>query len=290
MKRLLFILVGGFLASCSAGRLISEVSYRSFRNLDPMKHQISSLQEIPANAEIAIATSIDVKEDEVNITVYNLTDSTMTIDRTQSFFIYPDRQVPYYDPTITTHTHTSSTGSGSGASLNLGAVAGAIGIGGIAGTLMGGVNVGGSRSSGNSNSTTTYDIDQPIIHIPPHGHASLQRKFSIHDVLSGKGYTADENNQAFFGVCIAYSKDRMKSLRNFISAYYMRDLIIERVRREGRFFYPNEALRKIYTAKPDLFTEKLYWIYFDRKEHSFGYPEFDYGTQYYGEFSLYDYK
>lgn len=270
MKRLLIFILGGMLFSCASPRLVSDISYRSFRNQDSVKHRINSLQEIPATAEIAIATSISRKTNKVAITVYNLTDSTMAIDRTQSFFIYPDRQTPYYDPSVTTHTKT--TGTGRGASVNLGAIGSAAGIGGPVGTILSGINVGGSRQS--SNSTTTYDIDQQLIYIPPRGHASMQREFDIKTILSGAGFAQGNN---FFGVCIAYSKDRMKSLQNFISTYTMNNLLIVPVRKEKRKYYLNEALRSIYTAKPDLFTEKCWWIYFnndngkhtDRKDHCY---------------------
>ncbi len=260
MKRLLIIVLGGVLFSCASPRLVSDISYRSFRNQDSVKHRINSLQEIPATAEIAIATDISYGASTVEITVYNLTDSTMAIDRTQSFFIYPNSQVPYYDPTVKTHTHT--TGTGRGASVNLGAIGSALGVGGPIGTILGGINVGGSRSS--SNSTTTYDIDQPLIYIPPHGHATMGRKFNIEDILSGAGFVQGDGNQAFFGVCIAYSKDRMKSLQNFISTYSMNNMLIFPVRKEKRKYYPNEALRSLYTTKPDLFTEKFWWIYFGK--------------------------
>lgn len=256
MKRLLIIVLGSMLFSCASPCLVSDISYRSFRNQDSVKHRINSLREIPATAEIAIATTISWISKDVKITVYNLTDSTMTIDRTQSFFIYPDRQVPYYDPSVTTHTHTAGTGSG--ASVNLGAIGNAIGVGGVVGTILNGVNVGGSRSS--SNSTTTYDIDQQLIYIPPRGHASMQRDFDIKSIISGLGFAQGNN---FFGVCIAYSKDRMKSLQNFISTYTMNNLLVFPVRKEKRNYYPNEALRSLYTAKPDLFfTEKFWWIGF----------------------------
>lgn len=272
MKRLLIFILGGMLFSCASPRLVSDISYRSIRNQDPVKHQINSLREIPATAEIAIATAISWKTETVEITVYNLTDSTMAIDRTQSFFIYPDRQVPYYDPSVTTHTKT--TGTGRGASVNLGAIGSALGVGGVVGTALSGINVGGSRSS--SNSTTTYDIDQQLIYIPPRGHATMLRKFDIKTILSGAGYAQGNN---FFGVCIAYSKDRMKSLQNFISTYTMNNLLIVPVRKEKRNYYPNEALRSIYTANPDLFTEKWWCIDF-RGDRSAFYGEnpilFDY--------------
>lgn len=248
MKRLLIFILGGMLFSCASPQLVSDISYRSIRNQDPVKHRINSLQEIPATAEIAIATSIlrsvMAESDRVKITVYNLTDSTMVIDRRQSFFIYPDRQVPYYDPSVTTHTNT--TGTGRGSSVNLGAIGSLLGVGGVVGTALSGINVGGSQSS--SNSTTTYDIDQQLIYIPPRGHASMQRDFA--------------RGNSSFGVCIAYSKDRMKSLQNFISTYTQNNNLWVPVRNEKRNYYPNEALRSIYTANPDLFTEKWWCIDF----------------------------
>ena len=258
-KYLLTILLGLSLVSCATEIVVSEVNYRSFRNNDPIKHQLNSLHEIPTSATVAIGTQIN-EDYTVDVVVYNLTNKTMTIDRTQSFFMLPSCQTPYYDPQITTHTTT--VGSGRGTSVNLGAVAGAVGVGGVVGQALSGVNVG--RSSSESASTTTYDVDLPVVHIPPHGHALMGRKFSIKDIIGGAGYSPDENNQCTFGVCIAYSTDRLQTLDNFISQYNMNNLLTATVRKEGKKYYVNEALRQIYIAKPDLFTERYFRLWFGR--------------------------
>lgn len=281
MKRLLLILLGGLLASCSAGRLVTEVSYYSLRNINSSKHDISSLQDIPDNAEIALSTNISVRNGTIGFTIYNLTNLTMTIDRTRSFFISPGNQEAYYNPTVTTRTNT--TGSGHGVSVNLGLV-----------------SIGGSESS--SSSTSTYNIDQQIIHIPPYGHTNLEPKEASY-ILDGKGYAPDEKNQSYFGVCVAYSTDGLNNIQNFISTFYMNDKIVVPVRHEGRFYYPNEALRKIYAMRPNLFAEKYWWLWFDNYEVGerrnwdwdngpmYGKPKFDNHTRIYGEFPpLYDYK
>ena len=52
----------------------------------------------------------------------------------------------------------------------MGSVAGALGIGGVLGTLANGVNVGGASSTGTS--TTTYS--QRVISIPPMASVSLE--------------------------------------------------------------------------------------------------------------------
>lgn len=58
---------------------------------------------------------------------------------------------------------TRSQGSESGASMNLGAVAGALGVGGVLGTLAGGANVGGGSNSG----TSVTEYEDVILIIPP---------------------------------------------------------------------------------------------------------------------------
>lgn len=234
-------------------------------------HEIKSLQEIPKGAKIAIATQISVARDiiAVDVTVHNLTNETMSIDRTQSFFIMPNKQIPYFDPSITTHTHTQ--GGSQGVSVNAGAIAGALGVGGTLGNVLSGVNVGGSKSS--SNSTTTYDVDVPIIHIPPRGSASMARTFSL-------GSMMDVPADYHFGVCIAYSIDRLKTLDNFIASYCKTSSITVPVRREKHNYYPNEALRNIYQTKPDLFTERFYALHFYRYQYSAsGYEYASWGEQ-----------
>ena len=81
------------------------------------------------------------------------------IDLANSYIIVDDQARPYYVPTATTTTQ----GGSSGGSVNLGAVAGAIGVGGSVGRLANGVTVGGSST--NLNTKTTYS--QRVVSIPP---------------------------------------------------------------------------------------------------------------------------
>ena len=242
--------------SCASSNFVTQVTYRSFRNNDPVKHEIKSLKEIPQTATIAITTEIN-EDYSINVTVYNLTDKTMSIDRTQSFFVIPNGQIAYFDPKVS--AETNAVGSGTGVGVNLGAVAGAFGVGGFVGRALSGVNIGASSSE--STSTTTYSMDMPVIHIPPKGRASMGRSFSIKELIEGR-----MSGQFFFGLCIAYSTDRMQTLTNFISQYNMNSSLSAGVRQEGRNYYVNEALRRIYISKPDLFTEKYFRLWFGRKD------------------------
>lgn len=100
--------------------------------------------------------------------IKNKTDKPIYIDLGKSYFISNGGSETYYIPTSTTSSNSSSTG----ASVNLGAITGALGIGGIAGTLAGGVNVGGGNTTGTTN--TVYS--QRIVSIPPMGEISMPHK------------------------------------------------------------------------------------------------------------------
>lgn len=93
----------------------------------------------------------------VNVT--NKTNKNIYVDLANTFIERKGDVNPYYVPSSSTSTVTS----GSGVGVNMGAVAGAVGIGGIVGTLANGVNVGGGSSSSTSN--TVYA--QRVIIIPP---------------------------------------------------------------------------------------------------------------------------
>lgn len=111
------------------------------------------------------------------VTLQNKSDKTIYVDLGTSYFILGGEAVPYYIPQATSTTK----GHGTGASVNLGAIAGAAGIGGAVGTLASGINVGGGQSS--STSTTTYS--QRIISIPPMSSKSLEVK-SIEEDYAGE--------------------------------------------------------------------------------------------------------
>lgn len=102
------------------------------------------------------------------VTVKNTSSQTVYIDLGNSFFVRNGEAAPYYTPTSTSTT----TGTSGGASVNLGSVVSALGVGGIAGTLASGVNVGGGKSS--SSSTVTYA--QRIVAIPPESEIKLEHQ------------------------------------------------------------------------------------------------------------------
>lgn len=106
------------------------------------------------------------------IEIVNKTSQTVYIDKASSFRVESDGSYHMY---YNLQQTTTNQGSGSGAGLNLGAVTGALGIGGVANTLAGGTNVGGGSQSSVS---TTY-TDQRVIAVPPHGKMVLSKDEAI---------------------------------------------------------------------------------------------------------------
>lgn len=104
--------------------------------------------------------------------IKNKTNKTIFIDLGRSYFIRNGQASPYYIPTAS----TSSTSSSSGGSVNLGAITGALGVGGVVNTLASGVNIGG----GNTNGMTNTVYSQRIVSIPPMSTLSLEpQKLSV---------------------------------------------------------------------------------------------------------------
>ena len=95
----------------------------------------------------------------MQVSIQNLTDKTIFLDKGNSFFMRNGEASPYYIPSA----KSTTSASGHGTSVNLGAIASAAGIGGAMGTLASGVNVGGSSSEGTTN--TVYS--QRIVAVPP---------------------------------------------------------------------------------------------------------------------------
>lgn len=75
----------------------------------------------------------------------------------------------YATPYFTNSVYNEGQGSSKGGSMNLGAVAGALGVGGVVGTLAGGINVGGS----NSHSAGISTAEQQILNVPPFSSVTL---------------------------------------------------------------------------------------------------------------------
>ena len=100
------------------------------------------------------------------IELANKTDKLLYIDLVNSFRIgIGGKSESYYSQETTIVSNTSSSGGG----LNLGAVTGALGIGGAIGTLAGGATVGGGSQGGVS---TTYTNNR-ILTIAPHSKQFL---------------------------------------------------------------------------------------------------------------------
>lgn len=110
----------------------------------------------------------------------NLSDNNIYIDLANSFKINnTGNSKPYF----TNKTYTTNSSSSSGGGINLGAVAGAVGIGGVVGTLSNGISVGGNGSKG----TSVTEQEERIMVIPPHGKRMLPlekkaNKKSVDDV------------------------------------------------------------------------------------------------------------
>ncbi|MBR6141555.1 MAG: hypothetical protein IKQ37_07335 [Bacteroidaceae bacterium] len=100
------------------------------------------------------------------IKLQNKTDKTIYIDRGNCFRILSGSTYTYYNPSEQT---TISNGNTTGASMNMGAVAGALGVGGVAGQLASGLNVGAAKQHSISK---TYS-QQRILAIPPHSFQYL---------------------------------------------------------------------------------------------------------------------
>jgi len=109
----------------------------------------------------------------------NKTNRTLYIDLANSYLLLNGEAHPYYVPTAISQT----TGTSSGVGVNMGAVTGAMGVGGSLGTLANGVNV----SSGSANYNTTITYSQRIVSIPPMASITLDPQ----DIGQGMIYGVD---------------------------------------------------------------------------------------------------
>ena len=154
-------------------------------------------------------------EPHICFSVKNKQNKTLYLDLGNTFYVSQGQPVCYYIPTAS----TTSSGSSGGGSLNLGAVAGALGVGGAVGTLASGVSVGGGSSK--STSTTTYS--QRVIGIPPYATVQLSPKPLYPDksypvfnfssdceggtMMVGDNYTyAEETSPLQMSLILAYSE------------------------------------------------------------------------------------
>jgi len=133
------------------------------------------------------------------VQICNKTDQIIYIDLGSTFRVMKDGfSKVYYDNSQT----TINKGRGSGASLNIGAIAGAVGVGGALESLANGVNVGG----GNSSTVSKVYAKQQIIAIPPHGKVPLE-KYQIEWITNSKSEVISEGE-------ILYCKVKKEEMPN----------------------------------------------------------------------------
>lgn len=269
------------LTSCSSSYLSTDrVAYQSVRTTFA---QPDDNNPIPEEVEIIVAYSISGNGDLTAI-VFNRTDEIMTIDQTKSFFVNSNGvSTSYYDPTVRTTSTTNSYSSTTGGSVNLGAVAGAFGVGGPVGTLLGGVNVGGASTDGTSTTYITQVADLPEVSLSPHSQAAMSKVYNISGIggrMYGETTSLDldkKNSYCTFSVCISYSIDDGKSYKKLVTYFYANSKIVVPV---SKYKNVNDALRKIYAAKPDALNEPYYNINFNDERYEEGKSNYVHGILY----------
>lgn len=187
----------------------------------------------------------------------------MVIDQVKSFIVNTDgSSKSYFDPTIRTETQTVSGSTTTGASVNLGAVAGALGVGGAIGTLARGVNVGGANTNTVTNTATTMIADQQQVSLGPHGSIAMSKTFK----LIGVGKNAPKSNYVDllgknslirFSICITYSVDNGKTFDKLVTDFAVTTNLSFPVV-NGKV---SDAFASIYKQKKDALAEPMYMFY-----------------------------
>lgn len=251
--------------SCSSGKMVtSSVAYQSIRTTFRQPDSIPI--DIPSDAKIILAYTI-TPDGYLAVGIENNTHEIMIIDQTMSFFINNGQSISYYDPTVKTTTITDLASSTKGGSVNLGAIGNALGVGGILGTALQGINLGASGTVGTSTQNTTIIADQPRVSIGPKGSCAMSKTFKIDGIgksalkQSSPTATAYTNNNSYcrFSVCISYSLDGGNTFEKITTDFYANSKIVLPVSRKGLV---NETLRDLFTKKTDALNENLWLLYF----------------------------
>lgn len=251
--------------SCTSTRSLHTygVGYQSIRMDAPQ------ITKIPADAKIVVGTTLSTQGD-ILVQIKNNTKEIMIIDQTLSFVVNTDGvSTSYYDPTIRTSTVTDFSSGTKGASVNLGSVANLLGVGGKIGSLLSGINVGGSNTNGQSVANTTYFADQPQIALAPMATGAMSKVFKINNIgVPGLQITSPVNYQIKnikeaplkFSVCISYSIDNGNTFDKIVTDFYVNSLIYVPTASTQNL---NDAVRNILTSKSDAITEPWGLFYFN---------------------------
>lgn len=171
IKKLLLFLLLCSMFTLANGQKKSKVYYCLFSSESSWVAEDSCISisfDIQNGWELGLGEVFDLNYPYLVLKVKNKTMKSIYIDLANTFIVKGDESFAYYVPGETINT----TGNTSGASVNLGSVTGALGIGGIAGTLASGTNVGGSSST----SSTNVTYAQRVISIPPMSAKTLSPK------------------------------------------------------------------------------------------------------------------
>ena len=138
----------------------------------------------------------------VTVTIENKSFDMLYIDLAQCFLSRNKRAQMFWDNS----QKITAVGSNTGASLNMGALADAVGVGGVLGTLADGVTIG----SGNSTTTATVTQAERVMRIPP----MSEEKISIpvySEKLGGKfGVKEKIRSLPWSGVYLYYLNPRIQ--------------------------------------------------------------------------------
>ncbi len=189
------------IALCASARRVGVYCY--FANTDSYLYEDDNVRVVLATEKIGLV-----------LVIYNKTDQVIYVDKANTFAYTNGTPEMLFKNSAQT---TSNTSSG-GASLNLGGVANALGVGGIAGGILGGMTFGG----GNSTQTGTIVYEQRIIPVAPKSISLL--------------YTWEEPRDYFIKGLTKYAESRWSSTKRI------------------RFIDPATG----YKEKPDFGTVKSY--------------------------------
>ncbi len=254
-------------SSCSTTLNVRGVGYQSLRDAKPVESAV-----VPDSAVVVMICSVD-SDGGLSVVVQNKTDKIMTIDRTRSSFRNSDgNSYTFYDPNVTATSRSYTDGSHGGVGVNLGAVTGALGVGGGLGMALSGVNVSGGSSHFQTSGRSTYFIDQPKVAITPGGQIDMGRNFRITGVGSDflrtlvvqsvgdmNNVFQPENSYVSCNIFISYSLDNGETYDNISMELYGNALLVGKVKKTGEV---NAALRTVYLNKPDALYEPWYLMAF----------------------------
>lgn len=255
-ERFLLLLVGvSFLSSCSSGNnlLVSKVNYQSVRT------SFAQPSAVPDDAKVAAQYIFD-PSGKMMVVVFNLTDEILSIDQTKSFLVNTTgMSQSYYDPNVYSSTSGTFSSETSGTTVNLGAIAGALGVGGPLGAFFNGMNVGNSSTIGDYSSTTVTIQDQPEVKVGPKGRMVMSKQFNVDGVgsiLIERSYVDLKRDQSplRFSVCISYKFENEPTGDKLVTDFYVNSSISEDVS-SGKV---GNAFKSIYAKKPDALAENYY--------------------------------